>query len=165
MLLDLKTSEMKINVQRQMKAHTDVLWRYLSDFSNIYEFHPFLKRSRYVEGSCLTGIGTERACYMLDGSFMKERVVEWEEGKFYTVELIESSLPIASARATLGVSPIDKKISRAYMHMEMETKYALLKPFFFFTFKYLVGPAILRGLDQASLRERKAIAAYSGFSL
>ncbi len=156
---------MDIHVQRQMKAQTNVLWKYLSDFSNIYKFHPLLKSSRFVKDSCVEGKGAERECFMLDGSFMKEKVVEWEEGKFYSVELLESSLPIRSARATMGVSPVDKRISSAYMHIEMQVKYSILKPFFYLFFKYLIGPSILRGLDQISLNERRAIAAYCGFTL
>ena len=156
---------MHIHVQRQMKAQTNVLWKYLSDFSNIYKFHPLLKNSRFTEDSCIKGKGAERECFMLDGSFIKEKVVEWEEGKFYTVELLESSMPLNTARATLGVSPVNKRISRAYMDIEMRVKYKILKPVFYLAFKYLVGPSLLRGLDQISLNERRAIAAYCGFSL
>ena len=156
---------MHIHVQRQMKAQTNVLWKYLSDFSNIYKFHPLLKNSRFTEDSCIKGKGAERECFMIDGSFMREKVVEWEEGKFYTVELLESSMPLNKARATLGVSPVNKRMSRAYMDIVIQSKYTALKPFFYLAFKFLVGPSLLKGLDQISLNERRAIAAYSGFTL
>ncbi|MEO1254432.1 MAG: SRPBCC family protein [Bacteroidota bacterium] len=156
---------MHIHVQRQMRAQTSVLWKYLSDFSNVYQFHPLFKNSSFSSGSCIEGKGAERECVMVDGSFMKERVIQWEEGKFYTVELIDSSLPLKAAVATLGVSPVNKKISAAYLHIEIHVKYKLLKPFFYSAFKYIVGPSILRGLDQISLNERRAIAAYCGFTL
>lgn len=148
-----------------MRAHTDVLWKYLADFSNIYRFHPLLKKSKLIEDSCMEGKGAERQCFMLDGSYVKERVLAWEEGKFYTIEVFETTMPIKSARATLGVSSIDKCLSNAYMHMELEPKYKILQPVLYLMFKLVAGPAILRGLDKISLRERKAIAAYSGFTL
>ena len=156
---------MKIHIQRQIRSYPDVLWKYLADFSNIYQFHPLLKNSKFIEGSCVAGKGAERQCFMLDGSYIKERIVAWEEGKYYTVEIFETSMPIKSARATLGVAPIDKCLSSAYMNMEIEPKYRVLKPILYFMFKYVAGPAILRGLDKISLRERRAIAAFSGFTL
>ncbi|MEO9869758.1 SRPBCC family protein [Ekhidna sp.] len=156
---------MKVHIQRQMRAQTGVLWRYLADFSNIYQFHPLLKNSKFIEGSCMEGKGAERECFMLDGSYIKERIIEWEEGKFYTVEIFETTMPIKSARATLGVSSIDKRISSAYMHVEIVPKYKILQPILYLMFRFVAGPAILRGLDKISLRERKAIAAYCGFTL
>lgn len=113
----------------------------------------------------MEGKGAERQCFMLDGSYIKERVVAWEEGKFYTVDVFETTMLISSARATLGVASIDKRLSSAYMHMEMTPKYKILQPFFYLLFKFIAGPTILRALDKISLRERKAIAAFSGFTL
>lgn len=156
---------MKVHIQRHMKAHTNVLWKYLADFSNVYQFNPLLKHSKCINDSDNEGKGAERECYMLDGSYVKERVIEWEEGKFYTVEVFETTMPIKSARATLGVASIDKRLSNSYMHMEFEPKHKFLQPFLYLMFRYIAGPAILRGLDKISLRERKAIAAYSGFTL
>lgn len=148
-----------------MRAQTQVLWKYMADFSNIDQFHPLLKTSKCLEGSVETGKGAERHCIMIDGSDFKERVTAWEEGKFYTVEVFESSMPIESNRATLGVASIDKRTSIAYLNMEVEPKYKILGPFLYFVFRFLAGPAVLRGLDKVSLRERKAIAAFSGFVL
>ena len=156
---------MKVHVRRQMKSQTDVLWRYLADFSNIYQFDPLLKHSQCINDSEMRGKGAERQCFMLNGSYVKERVVEWEEGKFYTVEVFETTMPIKSARGTLGVSSIDKRLSNAYMHIEMEPKYKLLQPLLYLMFRFVAGPSILRSLDKISLRERRAIAAYSGFTL
>ncbi len=156
---------MHIQIQRQIRSYPDVLWKYLADFSNIYRFHPLLKNSQFIEGSCLEGKGAERQCFMLDGSYIKERIVAWEEGKYYTVEVFETSMPIKTSRATLGVEAIDKCLSNAYLHIDIIPKYKILQPLFYLMFKYMAGPAILRGLDKISLRERRAIAAFSGFTL
>ncbi|WP_462253663.1 SRPBCC family protein [Ekhidna sp.] len=156
---------MKVHVQRQMRSQTSVLWKYLSDFPNIGQFNPLLKSSKCIAGSIEMGKGAERHCVMVDGSDFKERVTAWEEGKFYTVEVFETSMPLKSARATMGVASIDKRLSMAYLHMELEPKFNILKPFMFLVFRFLAGPAVLRGLDKISLQERKAIAAFSGFVL
>ena len=147
---------MTLHIERKIVAPKEVLWRYLSDYSNIYKFHPLLKNSHFVEGSCAAGLGATRQCDMLDGSFLKEKVTEWQEGSHYTIDVYETSLPVRKAKATLGLRTSSYKETIAYMDMEIESKYAFLTPFMTFFFRYIGGPAVLRGLDkiyQAEVQE------------
>ena len=156
---------MKIHVQKPIKARTEVLWKYLADFSNIDTFHPFLRRSNEISNHESAGRGMERACYLRDGSFLKEKVVDWREGTYYTVEMTETSLPMTRAKTTIGISQIDCETSLGYMLIDLKPKNWLVRPFLFFLFQFVLGPLLLRGLAQVSLPERRAMAAFYGVTL
>jgi hypothetical protein len=144
---------MKILVTRNIPRDTASVWQILSDYSNIHRFHPLLKTSGFIEGSCTTEPGATRQCDMLDGSFLKERVTEWKEGSHYSVEVYETSMPVRESTATIGVTKLDDQSSMAYMQIKMKSRYALLAPMLYLIFRYYAGPAILRGLSKATQKE------------
>ncbi len=141
---------MRIFISKTINAPKNEVWSLLSDFSNIHNFHPLLKSSGFIEGSCTHEPGSVRRCDMLDGSYLKERIVEWKEGDFYIAEVYETSLPIKTSRATLGLSKLNNHTTLSYMYITMKSKYILLKPMLYLMFKFYAGPAILRGLSKAT---------------
>ena len=96
-------SKKKILVTRKIQSPISKVWEILSDYSNIHRFHPLLKTSGFVEGSCVAEPGATRQCDMVDGSFLKERIIEWKEGSHYSIEVYETSMPVKESTATLGV--------------------------------------------------------------
>ena len=144
---------MKINAKRRINASTQALWSYLGDYANIYRFNPLIKHSEFNDGAASCEVGSTRQCDMSTGDYLKERVTEWEEGSHYSVEIYETSMPIKSARATLGLRKIDDATSEAYMLIDMESKYAVLNPVMYVMYKFIAAPAILRGLEKLQRSE------------
>lgn len=146
---------MNIQIKRTIAAPADALWAYLADFSNIHAFHPLLKGSHFIDGASSCEVGATRQCDMKDGNFLKERVVEWQPGSHYTIEVYESSMPMKEATATLGVRPLDPTRSEAYMHLTITPKYRVMQPMMYAYFRFLAGPAILRGLEDKYLEDQE----------
>ncbi len=141
---------MKILVTKPINASRETVWNHLSEFENIHKFHPLLKSSGYIEGSCDHSSGSTRQCNMIDGSYLKERIVDWQEKSHYSIEVFDTSLPVKDSRATLGVNKIDANNSLAYMYISLQAKYTLLSPLLYLGFRFYAGPAILRGLKGIS---------------
>lgn len=150
---------MKIKVQRKINAPSSVLWDYIGDYANIHKFHPLLSGSHFNEGTATCEVGSTRQCDMKSGDFLKEKITDWKEGSHYSVEIYETSMPVKNAKATVGVKPLGKEVSEAYMHVEMDAKYAILRPLIYLMFRYYVSPAILKGLDKLYHKEHKVLVA------
>ncbi len=138
---------MKITQSRRVNAKASEIWPYLADFGNIHRFHPKLSGSHYLNEYDSCEIGSERQCNLKDGNFLKERVTEFKEGSYYTVEIFDSSYPIKKAIATLGVRALEDGGTEIYMESEMEIPNPLLRPLLYLGFKYDAMPSILKGLE------------------
>jgi len=147
---------MHIKVIRKTNAPAKGLWKYLSDFSNIHRFHPFLKDSHFVEGSHSCEVGATRQCNFKDGTVFKERIKEWNEGSDYTIEVVETNSPIRDVAATLGVNAIDAKTTVAYMSVQFKPKKKLMQPLMYLMFRFRVMPAVLKSLEEIYHEEKEA---------
>jgi hypothetical protein len=146
---------MEILVTKKINATKEEVWHLVADYANIHRFHPLLKTSGFIEGSCTHEPGATRQCDMLDGSFLKERITDWKEGSHYSVEVYETSMPVKDSHATIGITALNSSTSLAYMFITMKAKYLFLKPLLYLVFQFYAGPAILRGLSKAVRREQK----------
>ncbi len=144
---------MKIQVNRKINAPAATLWAYLADYSNIQRFHPMLDSSHYVEGASSGELGATRQCNFNDGNVIKERVIDWQPDSHYTVDIYETSMPMKSAKATLGVRRIAANQTEAYMEVELTPKYSILAPMLYLSFRFVAMPKILKGLDDLAQRE------------
>ena len=146
---------MKIRTTRKIAATTEALWNYLGDYSNIYRFNPLISHSQFSDGATTCEVGSTRQCDMKTGDYLKEKVIEWEEGSHYAVEIYETSMPIKRAVAKLGVTRIDDLNSEVYMQMEIKAKYPIMNPVMYLMFKFIAAPGILKGLEKLYQRESK----------
>ena len=153
-----KLKIMKLGVTRRIKGKKEELWQYLGDFSNIQRFHPMLKGSHFIEGASSCEVGSTRQCNMKDGNYLKERIVDWKDGSHYTVDIYETSMPMKTAKATLGVTPLGNGNTEAYMNLNVQPKYRILQPLMYFMFKYIAGPTLLRGLEKKYKQDLKLVA-------
>ena len=144
---------MKIKINRVIEAPSHVLWNYLADYSNIDRFHPLLASSEFVDGANSCEVGSTRQCNMKDGNYIKERVIDWKEGSHYSVEIYDTSMPMKSAQASIGVKQLDDHRSEVYFHMDAEPKYKIMQPMMYLMFKYKQGPTILKGLEELYKKE------------
>ena len=149
-----------ITVTRNLNVNADRAWAALADFGNIAAFHPGLSGSHLLDGSAATGVGAERRCDLKDRNYLVERVRDWQEGRAYTVDIIDSSMPLQRATATLRVDPIDANRCTASMHVDMTLKFGLLGK----VMEILAArgamrrtmTGILGGLDTFATNDRKA---------
>ena len=137
---------MNIRATKHIDAPIDALWAYLADYSNIHKFHPLLNNSFFVDGSDTCELGATRQCDFKDGNYIKERVIEWKEGSHYTIDIYETSMPLKTATASLGLNEINEKQTEAYMHLNLNPKYWYMRPMMYLMFRYVAAPKILNGL-------------------
>jgi hypothetical protein len=99
----------------------------MADFANIDFFNPHLTRSYLVEGSPECGLGIERQCDLKDGKgYFRERVIDWQEGRSYTVAIYAGTLPIKDASTTLGLVPKLDGSTRLYMETTYRPRYGFI---------------------------------------
>lgn len=108
-----------VRVTRNTHASPETCWSLMADFANIDLFNPHLDKSFLFEGSPAHGLGTERQCDLKGGKgYLRERVIGWQQGRSYTVEVFDSTLPVDGTTTTLGLVPRDAGAS-----LFMETSY------------------------------------------
>ncbi len=83
------------------------VWAVLADFGGIHVFNPGVTES-YSLTKKNSGVGAERQCN-LGGpdTFIRERIVDWTEGKQFTLEIYEGKKtpPFKNAFTTFTVEP------------------------------------------------------------
>lgn len=112
----------------QASTHIDAprheVWVAVADFGQIANFNPSVSES-HLTGEANRGEGATRHCSLtLAGASVEERVVDWQEGASYTVEIYESSrVPmITNAHGTIALAE-DGSGTKATMVIEYDTKY------------------------------------------
>jgi len=116
-----------LTITREVASSATQVWDALCDYEGISAWNPNLKDSYLLEGSCTSGEGALRQCDMKDGkNWIRERVVAWRHGESYTVDIYEGTMPLRSARATLGVKPLGNGTSEAFMRLEYTPKFGPL---------------------------------------
>ena len=91
-----------VRVVHRTPARPEICWSLMADFDNIDFFNPHIERSAHLEGSPAPGIGTERQCDLRGGrGYLRERVIAWTEGRSYTVDIFDSTLPVDGITTTL----------------------------------------------------------------
>ena len=78
----------------------------LNDFAAIHRFHPLLESSPLVEGTPAFGAGSERVCHLHDGNSIHERLVAARADELLTVEVVDSSMPVAKMIADFELAEV-----------------------------------------------------------
>ena len=103
-------------------ATAEQTWAILGRFAHIDEFHPRVRRVD-VLSEATSGVGASRRCHFKDGSSVVEKVVDWQEGRSYSVQLSEFSMPLNKAIATFAIAPLAADRCQIKMAMDFEVKY------------------------------------------
>jgi hypothetical protein len=134
-----------ITVTRKSKATPAAAWALMSDFGAIDVFNPTLKESHLLDGSCEIGLGAERQCTLKDGrNYIHERVVDWQEGRSYRIEVFGGTMPMDDITAELAVAP-EPKGSTLRMTMTYRPRWGLLGR--------LIDPLVLRPMMRHTMRK------------
>jgi len=115
-----------IHVEISSNASAKNCWKLLQDYKNIDFFNPFVKNSFLLDESQETGVGALRQCDFTDGkNFIKERIIDWQVGKSFTVDIYESTMPVDKLHSSLGITPSPFG-TQFYMHVEYTPKWGIL---------------------------------------
>ncbi len=99
----------------EIDALHHTVWNVVANLGDIYRFNPNVSNSYYCTNKH-TDIGAARICELLPAGKVEETVVDWQEGKEFTlkVEPIEKAPPIKNFLAKLElteISPLRVKVS------------------------------------------------------
>lgn len=113
--------------KRVLQHSAAAVWDWIKDYGNIHRINPAIGASR-IEGPKADGVGAVRMCEMKAGGFyLRERVTEWKEGESYTIDVVDSTMPLVeNMHATLGVRELGSHRSEVYMRMSYGIKYGIL---------------------------------------
>ena len=111
-----------VRVSKRVKVPAGRVWEVLSDYGNIYKFHPKVKASSILTGND-RGLGAKRRCEFHDKSSVVEEITEWEEGKGFSLVLSEISMPLKRAEASMRVAPLGSDASTVTISMDYDVKY------------------------------------------
>jgi hypothetical protein len=134
-----------ITASRKSKASAARAWDLMSDFGAIDAFNPVLKESHLLNGSRASGLGAERQCTMKDGkNYIHERVVDWQEGRSYRIEVFNGTMPLDDLQAELSVTP-DGPGSVLRITMQYRPRWGLVGR--------LIEPVLLRPMMLRTMRK------------
>ena len=119
-----------ISKTRGMNIASQKVWNVLKDFGGVYKFHPVVETSPLLSQHN-EGVGAKRVCHFYDKSSITEEVIDWKDGKEFTVELSEGSLPFKHAEATMRVEPVGTESSRVSLRAHSKSLSGIVETQFY----------------------------------
>lgn len=111
----------------RINAPKEDVWTVLADFGAILNYNPGISNS-YSTSDANSGLGATRHCDVLPMGSIEERIIEWNEGSDYLVDIYQFNgpmPPIKSAQARLSVEA-DGDHTIASMTMTYDMKMGLI---------------------------------------
>ncbi len=115
-----------VTVSRTIPASPQAVWALLSDFGSIERWSAAIERSPINPGTPDRGVGAERHCHLYDGNHIQERVVEVVDLQRLGIEVIASSMPLASAHAVFVLTPTGDGGTEVTMTWDYVVKFGIL---------------------------------------
>ncbi len=91
-------------LERFIDAPVATVWEELAHIPSIHQWNPGVEHS-YATSDAITGLGAARHCDLGGRNYLKESVVEFEEGKVLTVRVDETNLPLAAVDIRFTLRP------------------------------------------------------------
>lgn len=113
----------KIVVKRTVRASSTKVWEVISDYQNIFKFHPFVESVDRI-GSIERGVGAKRQCNLYNNTHQVEEVIQWDEGKSFLVKA-ENTSPFVYLTGGLAVVSIDSSRSELSVDLNYGLKWGL----------------------------------------
>lgn len=123
----------KISQSTHINTSADNLWSVLLQFGDVSQFHAGVNSSCKETGSeNQASLGTERTCKVVDLGLkitLKERIVDFVEGKSYRYEVYEwKNFPIQKMYFAFTILESDDEGSQLELAIEYKAKPAVLTP-------------------------------------
>lgn len=107
----------------RINAPKDKVWEILADFGGVINYNPGLSNS-YSTSENNEGVGATRHCDLLPMGSIEERIVEWNEGSDYLVDIYQfngATPPIKEAFGRLSIEADgDQTIANMSLSYEMK---------------------------------------------
>ena len=110
---------------RPLSFPAERVWQALADFGHIHYFNPMVETSPLLDERS-SGIGASRHCQGPGGLSIVEEVIDWQEGRSYTVAIRKTTMPIHNATATMAVRAGEAGTSIASLGTSYEPRFGLL---------------------------------------
>ena len=94
----------KLTKEVTINAPKEKVWEVLADFGGVARWAPTINHA-VTTSEASSGVGCERECDVAGFGKVKERIVEWEEGNYYTYE-IDGVGPMKYVRTTWSVTAV-----------------------------------------------------------
>jgi len=94
----------KVTKEIWIEAPTDKVWRVLADIGAIQDYSPNVAKS-HATSEATAGEGASRHCDLLPMGTVEERIVEWQEGQQYTIDIYASKNVPFNGVAHFAVKP------------------------------------------------------------
>ncbi len=137
-----------IMTSRKIDAPANIVWDIIADYNNAHVFHPLLASVEQIS-SVERGIGATRQCNLYNNSSVTEKVIEWHEGRSFTVQTNDQPI-FGVTKGKLSVKSIDTNRSEVTAVTTYTPKWGLLgKTLDVFLFRMIVNNAVskvLKGL-------------------
>ncbi len=115
-----------VSINRSINKPTHEVWKALDNFSDVYKYHPQVRHSESIN-KLPTGIGAERTCHFENGNIIKERIIAYESGKEYEIDIYDAgSFPLRKAVGRFQVNPISDNSSNVIFSMSFQPKFGPL---------------------------------------
>ena len=97
----------KLTSEIQINAPKEKVWGILSDLGAVNVWNPVIANSYYTSES-KDGVGAARHCGFPDGGYVKERATMWEDGKAYTLDIYDGTVPFKTAAGSFTVKEAER---------------------------------------------------------
>ena len=116
----------ELSITRSYPQAPSEIFAALNDFAAIHRFHPLLESSPLVDGTPATGSGAERICHLHDGHTLHERLVDSKPNEWLTIEVVDSSMPVAQMSGRFDLTPTPSGGTTLKMTADFDLKMGLL---------------------------------------
>lgn len=95
-----------ISYKIQVDATPQHVWNILADFGGVYKYSPGVNSSNLLSEHG-EGVGADRICHLAPAGQIQERILSWNEGRDYSLEIYtgKGAPPFKKAIATLRIDP------------------------------------------------------------
>jgi hypothetical protein len=107
----------------EANCRPDRVWALLADLEAVQRYNPTVRTA--TVGAPRTGVGATRACELVPGGRVVERVTHWDDGRALGLEVAESDWPIHFMRWVTRVAPAGDA-TRITQELEYQVKFGPL---------------------------------------
>lgn len=116
-----------VKVKRRLDASEHEVWEVLKDFGGHYRFDPYIQFSP-ICNDISEGLGAEREVTIFDGPVVRQKIIDYEEGRMILIGITDSSWPIKRGWVRIELEPISDDSCLLSYHLHFVPPFGLLAP-------------------------------------